>query len=71
MLRMCRMLSTCQLQNPRAGGAHRKEGAMPMYEILVALGVIMALAADSLTVIDRMRRLVRKLRRWWKKHKRD
>ncbi|MDO4798872.1 MAG: hypothetical protein Q4A01_12740 [Coriobacteriales bacterium] len=44
---------------------------MPIYEILVALGVLMALAADSLTVIDRVRRLVRKLRRWWEKHKRE
>ena len=44
---------------------------MPNYEILVALGVVVALAADSLTVADGVRRILRRARRWWKKHKRE
>jgi len=44
---------------------------MPNYEILVALGVVVALAADSLTVAKGLGRILRRLRRWWRKHKRD
>ena len=44
---------------------------MPIYEILVALGVVAALVADSLTVAEGLGRILRKLRRWWKKHMRE
>lgn len=37
---------------------------MPIYEILVAMGLLVALAADALTVIDI-------LSDWWKEHKHD
>ena len=63
------MSRTCQ-QSPRAGGALRKEGDMPIWEILVALA-FSALAADSPTVIDRLARLFLAARRRWKKHKRE
>jgi len=44
---------------------------MPIYEILVALGVVAALVADSLTVAEGLWRIIQMLRRWWRKHKRD
>ena len=44
---------------------------MPIYEILVALGVVAALVADSLTVAEALWRMLRRLLRWWRKHKRD
>ena len=44
---------------------------MPMYEILVALGVVTALAADTLTVADWLLRAFRRARRWWRGHKRE
>ena len=44
---------------------------MPIWEFLVALGVVAALAADSLTVADALRRTIRRLRRWWEEHKRE
>ena len=37
---------------------------MPIYEILVAIGIVVALAADVLTVIDI-------LLDWWEEHKRE
>lgn len=49
------MPRTCQ-QSPRAGGAFRKEGDMPIHEILTALWVS-ALAVDSATVIARLAKL--------------
>ena len=63
------MTRTCQ-QSPRAGGALRKEGDMPICEILVALSVA-ALAADSATVIRLLARLVLGTCGRWKKHKRE
>ena len=43
---------------------------MPVMEILVALGVA-ALAADSITVIERLGELVGRAWRWWREHKRE
>ena len=63
------MSRTCQ-QSPRAGGALRKEGDMPISEILVALSVA-ALAADSTTVIRLLARLALGTCGRWKKHKRE
>ena len=63
------MSGTCQW-SPRAGGAFRMGGSMPIYEILIALAVS-ALAADSLIVIRLAAAIILAARERWKKHKRE
>ncbi len=48
-----------------------RRARMPILEILVALGVVMALASDTITVVAWLTERIRSLKRWWKEHKRE